>query len=225
MFLMRSCIDCFKSAGKELTALILQACWFREVMKLWKTLGSFHFVESTPLFCCSPRTTMSAFPLCPTDILSDDAHSPLMWKTECMNVGQRHRLYSTRLLAGTDCKCCSCFPRLLPGIPCEICGGMNYQIRCMDKTFTLQHVFEDSATSLSKQDLLARFCLTETSVPCWDSLIWWDMQRGKMPLSCHVGHFDIAVLLNVASPCPFWIWSLYIKKQISYCVVCSLLCL
>lgn len=157
-------------------------------------------VDLTPPLYLSHSTHMrthnrSASPLCPTDMLSGDAHSPLMWKTEYMNVGQHHRLQSTRLLAGTDWKCCSCFPRLLPGIPYEIQGGMNSQIHLMGKTWN--SAADAFKTSSSKGDSsLSTFALTEffnqslfgsQLAWAWDiSVIWWEMRRGNTPSCCHV---------------------------------------
>lgn len=58
-------------------------------------------------------------------MLSIDVHSPLTCGADCMNVGQLCSLQLASSFAGTLCECCSCFPTLMPGIPCETQRSMT----------------------------------------------------------------------------------------------------
>lgn len=94
-FQERNCFCCF---GKLSSSILLYSfAWSqRGRLAAWKSTSS----------CCGilydfslthTHRAMSAFPLCPADMLSCAAHFPLMWKTEYINVGQSYRLQSTCL--------------------------------------------------------------------------------------------------------------------------------
>lgn len=103
----RLCISCAKNFkrgivfccfGKLSSSILLYSfAWSqRGRLAAWKSTSS----------CCGilydfslthTHRAMSAFPLCPADMLSCAAHFPLMWKTEYINVGQSYRLQSTCL--------------------------------------------------------------------------------------------------------------------------------
>lgn len=126
-----------------------------------------------PNYSCPPFSFMSCrWTICRCTFSSHVENSI----HECRSAPQTQVHTPPLSLSLSDWKCCSCFPRLLPGIPYKILGGMSSRIQLRDKTCPPQRIYKrqnnlhDRTRPSSSIICLTEICALPGFVWDWDRL-------------------------------------------------------